>query len=94
MGKFLFVPETSGVSVYAINAATGALSGVAGSPFLAGTNPGSVSIDPADQIVYVVNGGSANISEFTLGSTGTLTPLAGSPAPVGTNPGDMAVAWH
>jgi 6-phosphogluconolactonase len=94
MGKFLFVPETNGVSVYAINAVTGVLSGVAGSPFLAGTNPGSVSIDPANQIVYVVNGGSANVSEFSLGSTGELTPLAGSPAPVGTNPGYMAIVWQ
>ena len=94
MGKFLFVPETNGVSVYAIDAATGVLSGVAGSPFLAGTSPGSVSIDPANQIVYVVNGGSANVSEFTLGSTGALAPLAGPPAPVGTNPGYMAIVWQ
>ena len=94
MGKFLFVPETNGVSVYAINTATGALSAVAGSPFLAGTNPGSVSIDPANQIVYVVNGASANVSEFTLGDTGALTPLTGSPAPVGTNPGYVAIVWQ
>jgi 6-phosphogluconolactonase len=57
MGQFLFVPETNGVSVYAINTATGVLSAVTGSPFLAGTNPGPVNIDPANQIVYVVNGG-------------------------------------
>lgn len=94
MGKFLFVSETKGVSVYSINTATGVLSAVDGSPFSAGTNPGLVSIDPANRIVYVVNGGSANVSEFTLGSTGALTPLAGSPAPVGTNPGYMAIAWQ
>jgi 6-phosphogluconolactonase (cycloisomerase 2 family) len=91
MGRFLFVPETNGVSVYAINTTTGVLTEVAGSPFLAGTAPVSVSVDPTDQIAYVVNQGSANISEFTLGSTGTLTPLAGSPVPVGTNPVYMTI---
>jgi 6-phosphogluconolactonase len=94
MGKFLFVPETNGVSVYAISTASGALSEVAGSPFSAGTNPGSVSVAPTNQTVYVVNAGSANISEFTLGTTGALTPLAGSPVPVGTNPCCIAIAWQ
>jgi hypothetical protein len=42
----------------------------------------------------VVNGGSANVSEFTLGSTGALAQLAGSPAPVGTNPGSIAIVWQ
>jgi 6-phosphogluconolactonase len=94
MGRFLLVPEISGVSVYAIDTTTGALSAVAGSPFPAGTDPSVVSIDPTDRFVYVVNDGSANVSEFTLESTGALTPLAGSPAPVGNNPGSMAVVWH
>jgi len=55
--------------------------------------PSSVNIDPTYGVVYVVNEGSANVSEFTLESTGALTPLAGSPVPVGTNPGYMAIAW-
>lgn len=92
MAEFLFVPETNGVSVYAIDSASGALSAVAGSPFSADTKPNSVSIDPTNQIVYVVNGGSANVSEFTLGSTGVLTPLAGSPVAVGSGPSYMVVA--
>ena len=91
MGKFLFVPATNSVSVYAITAGTGVLSEVVGSPFLAGTNPGLVSVDPTNQIAYVVNRGSANISEFTLSSTGALTPLAGSPVTAETDPGGMAI---
>jgi 6-phosphogluconolactonase len=93
MGKFLLVPEISGVSVYAINTTTGALSAVAGSPFSAGTDPSVVSVGPTAQVAYVVNDGSANVSEFTLESTGALTPLAGSPVPVGSNPIHMAIAW-
>ena len=91
MGEFLLVPETSGVSVYSINTATGALSAVAGSPFSAGRGPSVVSVDPTGRFVYVVNDGSANVSEFVLESTGALTPLSGSPVPVGNNPGYMAI---
>jgi 6-phosphogluconolactonase len=93
MGRFLLAPEMSGVSVYAINTTTGVLSAVAGSPFSAGTDPSVVGVDPTDQFVYVVNYGSANVSEFTLESTGALTPLAGSPVPVVNNPNSMAIVW-
>jgi 6-phosphogluconolactonase len=93
-GKFLFVPEAKGVAVYAIDTSTGVLSAITGAPFAAGTNPGWVSIDPVSETVYVLNTGSANVSEFTLGSTGALTPLVGSPVSVGTNPCCMAVVHY
>ena len=94
MGRYLLVPETIGVSVYTIDTATGALSTVAGSPFSTGTDPSAVSVDRMDRFVYVVNEGSANVSEFTLETTGALTPLAGSPVPVVNNPGNMAIVWQ
>jgi 6-phosphogluconolactonase len=94
MGRYLLVPETIGVSVYTIDTATGALSTVAGSPFSTGTDPSVVSVDRMDRFVYVVNEGSANVSEFTLETTGALTPLAGSPVPVVNNPGNMAIVWQ
>lgn len=84
-GKFLFVTESAGVAVYPINKTTGAL-GVAatGSPFAAGSNPYSVSVDPTGQFVYVGNDTSANVSEFTLnGTTGVLTAVTGSPVAAG-----------
>jgi 6-phosphogluconolactonase (cycloisomerase 2 family) len=93
-GRFLLAPEISGVAVYTINTTTGALAAVAGSPFSTGTDPGVVSVDPMDRFVYVVNGGSANVSEFTLESTGALTPLAGSPVPVVNNPSCIATVWN
>lgn len=93
MGRFLFVLETGGVSVYAINSPSGALSRVAGSPFSAGTDPGLVTVSPTDQTVYVADGGSADISEFTLGDTGVITPLPGSPFPIGGDACCMAIAW-
>jgi 6-phosphogluconolactonase (cycloisomerase 2 family) len=80
--KYLFVPETAGVAVYPIvNRAVGGLSApVAGSPFATGTNPYSVTLDVADEFVYVANQGSADVSEFTfLPATGVLSAVAGSP---------------
>jgi 6-phosphogluconolactonase (cycloisomerase 2 family) len=94
MDRFLLVPEISGVSVYAINITSGALSAVAGSPFSAGTDPSVVSVDPTDRFVYVVNDGSADVSEFTLESTGALTPLTESPVPVVSNPSYMTTVWN
>jgi len=94
MGRFLLVPEIAGVSVYTIDTTTGTLSAVAGSPFPGGTDPSLVSIGPMDRFVYVVNEGSANVSEFTLESTGALTPLGGSPVPVLNNPSYMATVWN
>jgi len=82
------------VSVYTIDTTTGTLSAVAGSPFPGGTDPSLVSIGPMDRFVYVVNEGSANVSEFTLESTGALTPLGGSPVPVLNNPSYMATVWN
>ena len=93
MGRFLFVPETSGVSVYTINTSTGVPAAVAGSPFSAGTSPfrSLVSVGPTNETLYVVDGGSAEVSEFALASTGALTPLPGSPVAVGTNSCCIAV---
>src|SRR5262249_8016287 len=49
---------------------------VAGSPFAAGTNPVSVTIDPSARFVYVGNGTSNNISMYTINTpTGALTSI-------------------
>jgi 6-phosphogluconolactonase len=86
-GRFLFVPETSGVSVYAIDTSSGALTAVAGSPFSAGTYaarslPGA---GPPNECFSIVNGGPADIPEFTLARNAVLTPLPGSPVPLTSN---------
>ena len=78
-GKFLFVVNGDGVvnvntlTVYAINQATGDLTGAIAYP--TGTDPWTAAVDPSGQFVYVRCDGS--ISAFSLnGSTGALTPLA------------------
>jgi 6-phosphogluconolactonase (cycloisomerase 2 family)/environmental stress-induced protein Ves len=82
-GKFLYVANktTSDVSAYAINAGTGALTQVTGSPFATGgTGARSLTVDPSGKFLYVANDSSGNVSAFTINSgTGALTAVGGSP---------------
>ena len=75
------------VSAYAINPTTGALTAVTGSPFAAGTNPRSVTVDPTGRFAYAANQNSNNVSAYTInGTTGALTPITGSPFAAGASP--------
>ena len=51
-----------------------------------GSNVRSVSIDPANQFLYVANGSTGTVTSFTLNAaTGALTPMPGSPFDVGAS---------
>lgn len=89
-GRFAFVPSLDGntaagaILAYTIDATTGALTAVAGSPFPAGTYPNVVTVDPSGKFAYVANIDSAEISAYTINtSSGALTPTAGSPFAAG-----------
>jgi 6-phosphogluconolactonase (cycloisomerase 2 family) len=97
-GRFVYVAnggdfESLGsVSGYTINAATGALTPVAGSPFPAGAAPSAVTVDPSGHFTYVANGDADNISGYAINATsGALTPLAGSPFPAGVGPSSVVI---
>src|SRR6266702_4301554 len=94
-GKFAYVANyhSANISAFTIDAATGALTAVAGSPFAAGTNPFSIAVDPSGKFAYVANQNSNNVSAFTIdATTGALTAVAGSPFAAGTSPDSVAVA--
>ena len=88
-GEFAYVANKSfdapgRVSAYSINATTGALTPVAGSPFATLTGPTKIVIDPQGAFLYVAcNGGPTHFGGllgFSINrSTGALTPLSGSP---------------
>ena len=94
-GKFVYVATASGtsglagsVSMYAINATTGALASIG--TIAAGTGPSSVAVDPASKFAYVTNSGSNDVSMYTIdATTGGLTS-AGTIA-AGTDPVSVAV---
>jgi 6-phosphogluconolactonase len=75
---------SNNVSVFAIDANSGALTQVPGSPFPAGSYPNSVAIDPNGKFAYVVNQTypyyQGNISAYAINpASGVLTPMGGSP---------------
>ena len=96
-GKFAYVgygdASTTGVSMYTINATTGALTSI-GTTAAAG-NPDSVAVDPSGKFVYVANfngtpGSAGNVSMYTInGTTGALTSVGTIPA--GIQPASVAV---
>jgi len=77
-GSFLYVVDssTSDVSVFHVNATTGALTIVAGSPFLTGKFPFSIALDPSGSYAYVSNIDDNTISAFKIESrTGGLISM-------------------
>jgi 6-phosphogluconolactonase len=80
-GKFAYVGNynSNSISAFTINANTGALTAISGSPFAAGASPQSVTVDSSGKFAYVANFNSNNVSVFTINpSTGALTSV-GSP---------------
>ena len=91
-GKFLFaVDDDTTVSAYAIDAVTGKLALIAGSPFAAGDQPSTIAVDPSGRYVYAANQGSSDISAYSINADGSLTAIAGSPFVTGTQPLQITV---
>jgi YVTN family beta-propeller protein len=94
-GDFVYVATENGtpglagsVSMYAINATTGALAPIG--TIAAGVDPACVAVDPAGQFAYVTNLGSNDVSMYTIdATTGALTSIGTVAA--GTGPISVAV---
>jgi 6-phosphogluconolactonase len=92
--RFAYVANrgSNNVSAYSVDATTGALTQIAGSPFPVGTLPVAIAVDPTGSYVYVANGTDATISAFTIDrSIGALTPVSGSPFTTGASPTSVAI---
>jgi 6-phosphogluconolactonase (cycloisomerase 2 family) len=65
---------------YTINPANGNLTSAVGSPYAAGNQPFSISLDTQNQILYAINNQSNDISTFSVSpTTGVLTGLHTAP---------------
>jgi DNA-binding beta-propeller fold protein YncE len=72
--------SSKSVSVYTIDASTGKLRLVAGSPFAAGSEPTAAAFTPDGRFAYVVNKQSANVSAYRIDRhSGAFTRVRGSP---------------
>jgi len=84
--------NSNNVSGFRLNADTGELVAVPGSPFSAGANPFRVVADPSGRFLYVPNVNGASLSAYHIDpGTGTLWPLPGSPFPTGAGPRAMVI---
>jgi len=90
---------TGSVAGYTIDAVTGSLTAVPGSPFVAGDVPVGAAVDHGGRFVYTANQGSwmnnftGTVSAYTVdASTGALTPVPGSPFAAGLEPTSVATA--
>lgn len=79
--RFLFVGSASGIFVYSIDATTGALTVVQGSPFAGSTGQVFAIVAPSSGFLYEVSGGgNAPIYGYKIDvSTGALSAVSGSP---------------
>ena len=83
----LFIGETNaGVRVFTIGASS-SFKEISGSPFAAGGQPRSITLDGTGDYLYAADASTNAISGYTVLSSGTLTALPGSPfSSVGSQP--------
>jgi 6-phosphogluconolactonase len=85
--RFAYVAnrDSNTVSAYTVDAATGALSLMAGPTVATENNPVFVTVDPTGRFAYVANRGSGTVSTYTIdATTGVLSP--GPTVPAGNSP--------
>ncbi len=74
------------ISAYIIDASSGALGAVNGSPFATGgIGPSALAVDATTTVLYVSEQGSHDIATFGIVSSGALKPVTGSPFSVATS---------
>jgi 6-phosphogluconolactonase (cycloisomerase 2 family) len=98
--RFVFASDDTppgNILAYTIDAGTGALTTVAGSPFstipgyVGNTQPGQIVVDSTGSFVYVGLLNTGQIAAFSIApSTGVLTPIPGSPFAEGNSPITLA----
>lgn len=98
-GKFLYVGmlgtvnANNGVSVFSIDASSGVLTQIAGSPFTTGSEPIRVVADPSGKFLFTANQQDNNVSAFSIdGTSGALTPVSGSPFATQAAPKAVAIS--
>ena len=92
--RFAYVANSGSddLSAFTVDAASGALTPIPGSPFPTGQNPVALAIDASNTFLYVVNQTDATLSAFTIDRTsGVLTAVAGSPFATGSGPAAVAI---
>jgi DNA-binding beta-propeller fold protein YncE len=88
---FVALNNANQIAAFSVDATTGALTPVPGSPFTAGLAPVCLELNSAQNVLYAMNFLGGNISAYSIASNGVLTPVTGSPFTVGAQPGSIAI---
>ena len=87
------VDGNNSIYEFAVNATTGALTPLAGSPVTAGGESNGIALNPTGTVAYVILGDKSTVAAFTVNVvTGALTPVAGGPVATGQDPSGIVVA--
>jgi len=85
--QFLYAANGRSISAYRINASTGALTDVPGSPFADQGGPRFLAVNPSVTLAYVANVTGGTVSVYRVNTTtGALTEITGSPFAAGSQP--------
>jgi 6-phosphogluconolactonase (cycloisomerase 2 family) len=86
--------DGNSVSGFSIDADTGTLTNIPGTPFSAATSPLSLAVEPGAQFAYVGLALSPRVRAFAIDQqTGALTEITGSPFPADAGIQAMAVTY-
>ena len=88
---------SNNVSGYSINATSGILAPIPGSPFSNVSGPSAMAVSSNGFFAYVTNGRTSTVAAFRVSTEGALlsvptTPSNPNPAPVEAAPGALAIA--
>jgi 6-phosphogluconolactonase len=83
-GRFLYIPTSNDLSGYSIDATSGALTPVAGSPYLLSVDTSDVTVEPPGKFVYVTDSTDGTVTGYAISAaTGALTLIPSSPVSAG-----------
>lgn len=95
VGPWLFATNTASddISVLTINAVSGALTPISGSPFTIPVATGdSISLAPTPDGRYLISGSGTGLVVFSIAPNGALTPVAGSATTLASVVGGLAIS--
>ena len=92
-GQFVYTTDSTGVSAFSVDPASGSLSPVTLSPAITLANITGVYVEPAGQYLYVTTGSqtvAGAVYGFSIGSNGNLTAVSAQPLATPKLPSSMA----
>jgi 6-phosphogluconolactonase len=92
--RFVYVANggSNSISAYSIDASSGVLTPISGSPYPVGKAPSSIAVDPLGHFAYVSNQADGDVSGFAIDRvSGALTAVSGSLFPSRLGPSSVAV---